>query len=350
MASPRQDHPERRLAAILAGGMGRREFIVLIGAATLWPLAARAQQAERVRRIGVLMGIAEDHPEANARLAGFRRGLEKRGWFEGRNVRIDYRFAPGGTQAQVLAKELIALQPDVILANSTPVAAAVQLQTRTIPIVFAGPSDPIGSGFVASFAKPGGNMTGPTLYEASVTGKWLSMLKEIAPNLVRAAFLKTPSSVPYFEYYMHAALELSPSLGIEPVTCRVEHESASDIERAVESFAIVPNGGLVVMPDTTPINYSDLIIGLAARHRLPAVYFLRSFVTAGGLMSYGADIVELFRQSASYVDRILRGDSPADLPVQAPTRFETAVNLRTAKALGLTVPPGLLVAADEVIE
>src|SRR6266536_5577614 len=331
--------------------MRRREFITLLGGvAAAWPLVVRAQQVEQVRRIGVLMGLSEDHPETKARLAGFRRGLEKRGWFEGRNVRIDYRFAPAGTQAQVLAKELIALQPDVIVANSTPVVAALQLESRTIPLVFAGLADPIGSGFVASLARPGGNMTGPTLYEASVTGKWLAMLKEIAPNLARAAFLKTPSSASYFDYYMHAALELSPSLGIEPVTCRVEHESASDIERAVESFAIVPNGGLVVMPDTTPINYSDLIIGLAARHRLPAVYFLRSFVTAGGLMSYVADIVELFRQSASYVDRILRGDSPADLPVQAPTRFETAVNLRTAKALGLTVPPGMLVAADEVIE
>jgi putative ABC transport system substrate-binding protein len=330
--------------------MGRREFTTLVASLAFWPLAARAQQAERVRRIGVLMGVAEDRPEANARLAGFRRGLEKHGWFEGRNVRIDYRFAPGGTQAQVLAKELIALKPDVILANSTPVAAALQLETRTIPIVFAGLADPIGSGFVASFAKPGGNMTGPTLFEASVTGKWLAMLKEIAPNLVRAAFLKTPSSVPYFEYYMHAALELSSSLGIEPVTCVVEHESEADIERAIESFAMVPNGGLVVMPDTTPINYSDLIIGLVARHRLPAVYFLSSFVTAGGLMSYGADFVEVFRQSASYVDRILRGDSPTDLPVQAVTRFETTINLRTAKALGLTVPSGLLVAADEVIE
>jgi putative tryptophan/tyrosine transport system substrate-binding protein len=330
--------------------MRRREFITLLGATAAWPLAARAQQAERMRRIGVLMGIAEDHPEAKARLAGFRRGLEKRGWFEGRNVRIDYRFAPGGTQAQVRAKELIALQPDVILANSTAVAAALQRESRTVPIVFAGLADPIGSGFVASLAQPGGNMTGPTLYEASVTGKWLAMLKEIAPSLVRAAFLKTPSSVPYFEYYMHAALELSPSLGIEPVTCVVEHESASDIERAVENFAIVPDGGLVVMPDTTPIVHSDLIIGLAARHHLPAVYFLSSFVAAGGLMSYGADFVDLFRQSASYVDRILRGDKPADLPVQAATRFETTVNLKTAKALGLTVPPGMLVAADEVIE
>src|SRR6266480_4615644 len=210
--------------------MRRREFITLLGGvAAAWPLVVRAQQAEQVRRIGVLMGLSEDHPETKARLAGFRRGLEKRGWFEGRNVRIDYRFAPAGTQAQVLAKELIALQPDVILANSTPVAAALQLETRTIPIVFAGLADPIGSGFVASFAKPGGNMTGPTLYEASVTGKWLAMLKEIAPNLVRAGFLRTPSSVPFFDYYIQAAVGLAPSLGIEPVTCVVEHESATDV-------------------------------------------------------------------------------------------------------------------------
>jgi putative ABC transport system substrate-binding protein len=235
---------------------------------------------------------------------------------KGRNVRVDYRFAPGGVQARVLAKELVALQPDVILANSTPVAAALQRESPAIPVVFAGIADPIGSGFIASLARPGGNMTGVTLYEASITGKWLAMLKEIAPSLVRAAFLKTPSSATYFDYYMRAAKGLAPSLGIEPVASPVEHESATDIERAIESFAIVSNGGLVVMPDATAVVHSDLIIALAARHRLPAIYFLSSFVAAGGLMSYGADFAELFRQAASYVDRILRGDKPADLPVQ----------------------------------
>jgi putative ABC transport system substrate-binding protein len=214
--------------------MRRREFIALLGgAAVAWPLAARAQQPERMRRIGVLMGFPEDHPETKARLAGFRRGLEKRGWFEGRNVRIDYRFAPAGDQAQVVAKELVALQPDVILANSTPVTAALQRESRTIPVVFAGLADPIGSGFIASLARPAGNMTGLMLFEASVTGKWLAMLKEIAPGLVRAGFLKTRSSAAYLDYYIRAAKALAPSLGIEPATIFVEN--ATDIERAIET-------------------------------------------------------------------------------------------------------------------
>jgi putative tryptophan/tyrosine transport system substrate-binding protein len=250
----------------------------------------------------------------------------------------------------VLAKELVALRPAVILANSTPVVTALQRENRTIPVVFAGIADPIGSGFVASLARPGGNMTGVMLYEASVTGKWLAMLKEIAPSLVRAAFLNTPGSATFFDYYMRAAEALAPPLGIAPVTILVENANAADIERAIESFTSVPNGGLVVVPDATSVVHSDLIIALAAHHHLPAVYYLSSFVAAGGLMSYGAEFTELFRQAASYVDRILRGDKPADLPVQAATRFETTVNLKTAKALGLTVPPGLLVAADEVIE
>ncbi len=329
--------------------MRRRDFIALAGGAVAaWPLAARAQQVEPMRRIGVLVGVPEDHPETKARLAGFQRGLEKRGWFEGRNVRIDYRFAPTRDQAQVLAKELVALQPDVILANSTPVAAALQRESRTIPIVFAGIADPIGSGLITSLARPGGNMTGLMLFEASVTGKWLAMLNEISPGLVRAGFLTTPSSAAFLDYYMRAAKALGPSLGIEPVIIFVQN--ATDIERAIDTFASVPNSGLVVIPDAAAVVHSDLIIALTAHHRIPAVYFLGSFVAAGGLMSYGVDFGELFRQAASYVDRILRGDNPADFPVQAATRFETTINLKTAKALGLTVPPGLLVAADEVIE
>jgi putative tryptophan/tyrosine transport system substrate-binding protein len=328
--------------------MRRREFISLLGGAAACPIVARAQQVEPMRRIGVLAGLPEDHPETKARLAGFQRGLEKRGWFEGRNVRVDYRFAPAGDQAQVLAKELVALQPDVILANSTPVAAALQRESRAIPVVFAGLADPIGSGFIASLARPGGNMTGLMLFEASVTGKWLAMLKEIAPSLVRAGFLATPSSAAFLDYYMRAAKALAPSLGIEPVTILVEN--AADIERGIETFASVPNGGLVLIPDAMAVTHSDLIIALAAHHRMPAVYSQPLFVAAGGLMSYGVDFADLFRQAASYVDRILRGDKPADLPVQAATKFEMIVNLKTAKALGLTVPPGLLVAADEVIE
>jgi putative ABC transport system substrate-binding protein len=331
--------------------MRRREFISLIGsAAVALPLAARAQQTGGMRRIGVLAGLAEDDPEMKARLAGFRQGLEKRGWSEGRNVSMDIRFVPDSSvdQVQVLAKELIALQPDVILAQSTPVVAALQRETRAIPIVFAAVADPIGSGFVASMPRPGGNITGLMLFEASVTGKWLAMLKEIAPSLVRAAFVANPKTATYYEYYLREAEALAPSLAIEPVFSPVEN--AADIERAIESFASVPNGGLIVLPDVSTVVYRDLIIALAAQHKLPSVYYERFFVASGGLMSYGVDFVDLWRQAASYVDRILRGDKPADLPVQAATKFETTVNLKTAKALGLTVPPGLLVAADEAIE
>jgi putative ABC transport system substrate-binding protein len=328
--------------------MRRRDFITLLGGAAAWPLAARAQQGERVRRVGVLLAFAEDDPGAKVRLAAFRQGLEKRGWSEGRDVRIDVRFAPAGTQAQVLAKELVALQPDVILANSTPVTAALQRESRTIPIVFAAVSDPIGSGFIASLPRPGGNITGVMQYEASVTGKWLAMLREVAPGLVRAALVANPKTATYYDYYVRAGEAVAPSLGIEPVTILIEN--ATDIERAIESYAGALNGGLVFLPDVTTAVHRDLFIALAARHRLPAVYWDRSLVAAGGLMSYGNDLVDTFRQTASYVDRILRGDKPADLPVQAATKFETIINLKTAKALGLTVPPGLLVAADEVIE
>jgi len=328
--------------------MKRRDFITLMGGAAAWPLAARAQQGDRMRRIGVLVGTAEDDPETKARLAGFRQGLEKRGWSEGRNVRIDYRFAPAGAQVQVLAKELVALQPDVILANSTPAVAALQREGRAIPVVFAGVADPIGSGFIASLPRPGGNITGVMLYEASVSGKWLAMLKEIAPSLVRAAFVANPKTATFYNYYLQAAEAAAPSLAIKPVFSPVEN--AADIERAIESFASARNGGLILIPDVTTVVHRDLIIALAARHRMPAVYSFRLFVAAGGLMSYGIDFADTFRQTAFYVDRILRGDKPADLPVQAATRFETTVNLKTAKALGLTVPPGLLVAADEVIE
>jgi len=329
--------------------MNRRDFIALVGgAAAAWPLAAWAQQPDGMRRIGVLMGLAEDDQATRARLAAFRQGLEKRGWSEERNVRVEYRFAPASAQAQVLAKELVALRPEVILAHTTPVTAALQQESSTIPIVFAAIADPVGSGFVTSLPRPGGNITGVMLYEASITGNWLAMLKEIAPNLVRAAFVANPKTATFYDYYLQAAEAAAPSVGIEPVPTLVEN--ATDIERAIGSFASAPNGGLVVIPDVAAVVHRDLIIELAARHRVPAVYYARYWVAAGGLMSYGNDFVDVFRQAASYVDRILRGDKPADLPVQAATRFETVVNLKTAKTLGLTVPPGLLVAADEVIE
>jgi ABC-type uncharacterized transport system substrate-binding protein len=329
--------------------MKRREFIMLVGgAAAAWPLAARAQQPERMRRIGVLMNFVEDDPETKARLAAFRQGLGKRGWSEGSKVRLDYRFAAASAERYpALAKELVALQPDVILAHSTGVTAALQRESRAIPIVFVNVSDPIGSGFIAGLARPGGNITGVVHFEASVVGKWLAMLKEIAPRLARAALMGNRKTTP-FDYFLRSAQAVAPSLAIEVVPGHVE--TAADIDRSIESFARVPDGGLVLPPDAMTLTHRDLIVGLAAQHRLPAVYAVQTFVAAGGLMSYGTDQNDMFRLAASYVDRILRGDKPADLPVQAPTRFETTVNLRTAKALGLTVPPGLLVAADEVIE
>jgi ABC-type uncharacterized transport system substrate-binding protein len=329
-------------------GIRRRDFVILLGGAAAWPLAARAQQAERMRRIGVLVSSAEDDLDMQARVAGFRQGLEKLGWSEDRNARIDARFAAGkADQFQVLAKELVALQPDVIFAHSSPLVAALQRESRTIPIVFVSVSDPIGSGFVASLARPAGNLTGLLQYEEGIAGKWLAMLKEIAPGLTRASFVANPKTTVY-DYFLRAARAAAPSLMIEVVPNPVE--TAADIERVIESAARAQNGGLLLPPDTTTTLHRDLIITLAARHRLPAVYPFRVFVTAGGLMSYGTEQVAMFQQAARYVDRILRGANPADLPVQAPTRFETVVNLKTAKALGVTVPPGLLVAADEVIE
>jgi putative ABC transport system substrate-binding protein len=330
--------------------MHRREFITLLGgAAAAWPLAARAQQPDRMRRIGVLMGLSEDDPDTKARLAKFRQGLATLGWSEGRNVRIDYRFAPAGAQAQVLAKELVTLEPDVILSNTTPSTTALQRETRTIPIVFLGVSDPIGSGFIASLARPGANITGLLLFEASITGKWLAMLKEVAPALSSAALVINPKTAVYYEFYLREAQAAASSLAIELVLVPIE-SAAADIEHSIEAFARAPNSGLVLPPDTNTIVHRDLIIALAARHRLPAVYSDRLFVAAGGLMGYSTNRADQFRVAASYVDRILRGAKPADLPVQVPTKYETVINLKTAKALGLTLPPGLLVAADEVIE
>ena len=312
------------------------------------PRAAFAQASDRVRHIGVLIRLAEDDPETKSRLAAFRLGLAKRGWAEGRNVEIDYRFAAASARhAQVLAKELVALQPDVILAHTPPAAAALQRESRTIPIVFVNISDPIGSGLIANLARPGGNVTGVVHYEASILGKVLAMLKEIAPRLARIAFVANPKSGSY-DYFLRAAEAVAPSLAVDVVPIPVEN--AADIERSIELFARAPDGGLVLPPDAMTIAHRDLIIALAARHRLPAVYPFDLFVAAGGLISYGTDQDDMFRLAASYVDRILRGDKPADLPAQAPTRYVTTVNLKTAKALGLTVPPALLVAADEVIE
>ena len=330
--------------------MRRRAFITLLGgAAAAWPIAARAQQSsELMRRIGVLEETAEDDKERNSQFAKFREGLASFGWVEGRIVHIEHRFAAAdAAQYESLAKELIALQPEVILAVSTPVTAALQRQTQTIPIVFLGVSDPIGSGFVAGLARPGGNLTGLMLYEAGIAGKWLAMLKEIAPGLERAALVANPRTTAY-DYFVRNAEAAAASLGIELVPTPIAN--AAEIERSIESFARMPNGGLLLPSDGTTIVHRDLVIALAARHNLPAVYALRFFVTAGGLMSYGTDLGEAFQQAASLVDRILRGAKPIDLPVRTPTKYQTSLNLKTAKALGLTVPLGLLVAADEVVE
>jgi putative tryptophan/tyrosine transport system substrate-binding protein len=294
--------------------MNRREFIGAFGGVAAWPLAARAQRPDRLRHIAILTGLAEDNPETKVRLTAFRQGLEKLGWSEGRNLRIDIRYAPAGAQAQALAQELVALRPEVIFANSTPMATALQRETNSIPIVFVGVSDPVGSGFIKSLARPGGNLTGLLLYEEGIAGKWLAMLKEIAPGLARAALLANQKTTPY-AYFLRAAEASASSLGLEVVPGHFENDA--DIESAIESFARVPNGGLVVPPDLTSVLHRDRIVASAARHRLPAVYALRVFVAAGGLMSYGTDRLDEFRRAASYVDRILRGAAAADLPVQA---------------------------------
>ncbi len=327
--------------------MKRRKFITLLGSAAAWPLRAHAQQPERVRRVGVLVGLAENDPEMKERIAGLRQGLEKLGWAEGSNLRIDYRFAPAGAQARLLARELIALQPDVIVTQSTPATAAMQQETRTIPIVFASVADPIGSGFIASLSRPGGNLTGLLQYEEGITGKWLAMLKEIAPNIMRAALVANPRTSA-FDYFLQSAKAVAPSLAIDLVPTPVDN--AADIERAIKTFAREPNGGLVLPPDTSTVVHRNLIIALAAQHRLPAVYAIRVFVAAGGLMCYGTDFVDLYRQAASYVDRILRGAKPADLPVQAPTKYELVINIKAAKQQGIDVPQTLIATADEVIE
>jgi len=324
--------------------MRRRNFIKAIaGSAAAWPLAAHAQQRDRVRRVGMLIGF--DDPD----IKEFQRQLDKLGWSEGRNIHIDFLYAPAGAQVQALANDLVTLQPDVIFAQSRPATAALQSATSTIPIVFCYVIDPIGAGFVASFPRPGGNLTGFVVYEPSVVGKWIEMLKEIAPRTTRAALLGNPKTAVYYDYLLHAAEAAAPSLGVEPVPGRIASDTA-DIERGIVAIATVPSSSMVVAPDSTTNVNSSLIIELAARYHLPAVYSNKFFVAAGGLMSYGVIAVEQYRQAASYVDQILRGAKPSDLPVQTPNKYETVVNLKAAKALGLAVPAGLLVAADAVIE
>ena len=297
-----------------------------------------------------MIGLPEGDAELKKWIAAFLRGLEKLGWSDGRNIRFDYRFAPAGSRAPEFARELIGLKPDVVVAFSGPATNAFRRATHLVPIVFIGIADATEQGFVGSLAHPDGNLTGLTMYEPSVSGKYLSMLKEIEPQLTHATFVVNPATAPYYEVYLRGAKTAAPSLGIELALTPIEN-NAADIERAIAAFAgTAPKGGMIVVGDSTINAHRDLIISLAARHRLPAVYWNNFFVTAGGLMSYGVDWVHEFGQVAYYVDRILRGAKPADLPVQAATKFVTALNVKAAKALGLTVPPGLLVAADEVIE
>jgi putative ABC transport system substrate-binding protein len=326
----------------------RRTFISLLGGAVAWPLAARAQQPERVRRIGVLMNVAAADPEGQAQVAAFLQALQQLGWNEGRNVRIDTRWGENDVERDSrYATELLAFAPDVILASGTLSVAALRRVTRTSPIVFAGVSDPVGAGFVDTLARPGGNVTGFMIFEYSLSGKWLELLKEIAPRLMRAAFLRdsaNPAGIAQFG----AVQAVAQSLGVElrPVDTR----DAGEIERSIASFARAANGGLIVTPSASVSAHHDLIVMLAARYKLPAVYTSRPMVIGGGLICYGPDIGDQFRQAAGYVDRILKGEKPADLPVQAPIKYEMVINLKTAKALGLDIPVTVLARADEVIE
>ena len=329
--------------------MRRREFITLLsGAATAWPLAALAQQPGTPRRIGVLIQVAEGDPQARIEVATFLRGLQKLGWSEGHNLRIDTRW--GGGDADLIRKyaaELVALAPEVVLAPGGTVVGALQQASRTVPIVFVNVTDPVGRGYVASLAQPVGNATGFTSFEFGMGGKWLEVLKEMAPRVTRAAVLRDPVITAGMGY-LAAIHALAPSIGVQVTP--VDVRQTSDIERAVAAFARTPNSGLIVTADPAAIVHREGIIALAARHRLPAVYPYRFFVISGGLISYGLDNIEQYRLAAGYVDRILKGDKPGDLPVQAPTKYELVINLKTAKTLGLEVPPTLLARADEVIE
>ena len=326
--------------------MKRREFITLLGGAAAWPLAARAQQAERMRRIGALMNLASDDPEALGRITAFVQGLQQLGWTDGHNMRIDARWAAGNADNFLkYAAELIALAPDGVLATSTQAVTALQQATHTVPIVFVQVIDPVGAGLVASLARPGGNTTGFTVFEYGMSGKWVELLKEIAPGVRRVAVLR---DLAIGIAQLAAIQAVAPSFGVELTV--IGARDADEIESGVAAFARSPNSGLIVTASTSGAIYRKLISTLAARHRLPAVYSFRYFVTAGGLISYGPDSIDPYRRAAGYIDRILKGEKPADLPVQAPTKYELVISLKTAKALGLTVPETLLARADEVIE
>ena len=330
--------------------IGRREFVTLLSAAAApWPLSARAEQPERLRRIVFLHGIAEHDPEATARVEAFRQGLEALGWVENRNIQIAHRYSGGDfLQIQTYTKELVDSSPDLIVASSSPVIAALKQATSTIPIVFSVVNDPLGQGFIASQARPGGNITGFTFVEFAMIGKWLELLKEIAPGVKRIRLLFNPQTAAYYPFFLREfganATSLAAEISATPV------RDAAEIEAAVAALAPEPGGGLIAAPDPFLNAHRGIVIALSERHRLPAIFGFRRYVMEGALISYGPDAVDVVRRSASYVDRILKGEKPADLPVQAPTKYGLAINLKTAKALGLEIPPTLLARADEVIE
>jgi putative tryptophan/tyrosine transport system substrate-binding protein len=329
----------------------RREFIAGLGSAAAWPLMARAQQGDRMRRIGVLMAYDESDPDAKSWLSRFTQGLAELGWTDGGNLRMDRRWtdASNSDRMRMFAKELVDLQPDVILVSGTPGTAALQRETRTIPIVFVPVADPVGSGFVAGLPRPGGNITGFISYEASLAGKWLELLTEIAPAVKRVAAIFNPdTAAANRSYYLPSFEAAARSLKVEPITALVH--SDAEIETVITSLGREPGGGLVLMPDSFLVVHRAPIILLAAQYNVPAIFNFIGFVKDGGLLSYGPDNYDLFRRAASYIDRILRGAKPADLPVELPVKFEMALNAKTAKALGLSVPQSILVRADEVIE
>jgi putative ABC transport system substrate-binding protein len=329
--------------------MRRRQFITLLGGAGTFPFIAHAQQADRMRRIGALMGIAENDVDAKVRAVALRQGLHELGWIEGRNVSIEYRWAAADQERMAAyAAELVAFAPDLILANTTPVLVALKKATSTIPIVFVNVVDPVGRGFVANLARPGGNITGFLIFEFSMAGKWLQTLKQVAPRVKRVAIIFNPQTAPFSESFVRVAEAAAPAFAAEIVSAGVRDNT--ELETAMVSFADKPDGGLIVLPDIFNTRNRDAIVALAARHRLPAVYPFRYFAASGGLVSDGIDPTDVIRRAAGYVDRILKGEKPADLPVQAPTKYELVINLKTAKALGLDIPATVLARAEEVIE
>ncbi len=330
--------------------MRRREFVTLLGGAAVCAFVARAQPSERTRRIGALMPFTAEESEAKAIVAALQQGLQELGWTDGRNIQVEYRWGGRNVErTRAYAAELVGLSPDVIFAFFNAQLAPLSRATRTIPIVFVGASDPIGAGYVASFARPGGNITGFTLYEPSFVGKWLEVLKETAPAVARVAIMVNPdTAILRGTFYLSAFETAAATFKVEPITTKVH--STGDIEAALVALGREPNSGLIVAPDTFTLTHAELIVTLAARHRLPAVYGFRQSAASGGLISYGPDTLDTVKRSASYIDRILKGEKPGELPVQAPTKYEMVINMKTAKALGIDVPPALLARADEVIE